>query len=452
MTDESFDNLSEQIEHFVDTGEVEELRSLLQRLHPSDIADLFPRLGHLEQNFIWDLLPDAVSPEVLAEMDEPVKEKLLESLSEPEIGRLVDVMESDDAADVVGALDEDRVHKVLSTLDLDARQEMRRLLAYDKDTAGGIMALEVASVLETDKVSQAIHKIRELIEKESVKDIFNVFIVSAEGVLLGELNLRQLILAQADTPVRELMNPEIISVPTSMDQEEVAAIVRKYDLVSVPVVDEYRRLVGRITVDDVVDVLTEEAEEDLSIIAGTGGEEPGERSALKTSRERLPWLLTGLGGGMISALVLHYFQVSLEQLIALAFFVPVITAMGGNTGIQSSSIVVRGLATGEISLGDLLPRIWKELRVALLNGLVLGTVLGTIVIFWLNELELGILIGAILLLNISIATLLGASVPIILKRIGADPALSMGPFVTTANDIIGLLIYLGLTASFLSLQ
>jgi magnesium transporter len=437
-----------QIEDLVEAGEVEELQQLLSSLHPSDIADIFPRLGRLEQNFVWDLLPEQLSPEVLVELDEHIQEKLLKKLPEGEIGRLLDELESDDAADVVGALDEEKAQKVLSTLDLESRREMRRLLAYEEDTAGGIMALEVAAVLETDTVDQAIQKIRDLHEKEGIEDIYTVYVTSQDGVLKGAVSLRQLILARPQTRISDIMESDIISVSTDTDQEEVAALVRKYDLVSLPVVDSSHRLMGRITVDDVMDVIAEEAEEDLSIIAGTGDEEPGDRSALRTTRERLPWLLTGLFGGLISATVLHHFQASLVEMIALAFFVPVITAMGGNTGIQSSSIVVRGLATGEITLRDLVPRLWKELRVALLNGVILGAVLGSIVAVWLQEPRLGVLIGCILLLNIIIASLLGATVPILLKRIGVDPALSMGPFVTTANDIIGLLIYLSLTALF----
>lgn len=444
MTDENLNVLKKRIAELVERGEVEELQFTLSDLHPSDIADLFPRLGRLEQNFVWDLLPQEKLPEVLIELDEPAQEKLLDSLSEGEIGKLVDVLDSDDAADVVGALDDKKAQKVLETLDDESRKEVRRLLSYEEDTAGGIMALEVASVLETSTVQQAIQELRDLVETEGIEDIYNVYVISKNGTLRGALNLRQFILAPADTPVAKLMNSNIISVPTSMDQEEVAAIVRKYDLVSVPVVDEQGKLVGRITHDDVVDILAEEAEEDLSIIAGTGDEEPGDRSSFKVFRERMPWLLTALFGGLVAATVMHYFEATLVQVIALAFFVPVITAMGGNTAIQSASIVVRGLATGEILMRDLAHRVFKEMRVALLNGIVLGAILGGIVTFWLSELQLGLLIGSILLINIIIATLLGASVPIIMKRIGIDPALAMGPFVTTANDIIGLLIYLGL--------
>jgi magnesium transporter len=444
MSDEKLTEIRQKIEQLVHDGKVEELQELLVHLHPSDIADLFPRLGRMEQNFVWDLLPDEMTPDVLIELDEPVQEELLDALSEGEIGRLVDELDSDDAADVVGTLDEEKAQKVLDELDLESRRDVRRLLTYEEDTAGGIMALEVAAILETSSVQQAVQELRDLVENEGVEDIYNVYVVSSDGILRGVLNLRQFILAPPDTPVRELMDEEAISVPTSLDQEEVAAIFRKYDLVSLPVVDEYDRLVGRITVDDIVDVLAEEAEEDLSIIAGTRDEEPSERSTVKIFRERFPWLLTGLFGGLVAATVMHYFRATLLQVIALAFFVPVITAMGGSTAIQSSSIVVRGLATGEIELRDLVPRIFKEIRVALLNGLILGLILGSIVTFWLSQFKLGILIGGILLINICIASLLGASVPIFMKRVGIDPALAMGPFVTTAIDVLGLLIYLGL--------
>jgi len=395
-------------------------------------------------------LTDEVSSEVLVELEEPAQEELLDQLSEGEIGRLVDELESDDAADVIGTLDDDKAQKVLETLDDESRRDMHRLLDYDEETAGGIMALEVAAVKETDNVRQAVNELRDLVENEGVEDIYNVYIISEDGILRGALNLRQFILAPPDTPVSELMEGDIVSVPTSMDQEEVAVIVRKYDLVSLPVVDDYNRLVGRITIDDIVDVLAEEAEEDISIIAGTRDEEPGERSTFKVFRERFPWLLTGLAGGLVAATIMNYFEATLVQIIALAFFVPVIMAMGGSTAVPSSSIVVRGLATGEIEIRDLIPRIYREIRVALLNGAVLGIILALIVSFWLSEVQLGFLIGIILLLNICIASLLGASVPIIMKKMGIDPALAMGPFVTTMNDIIGLLLYLGLAMLFLT--
>ena len=449
MTEEGLNQLRRRISEMVENGEVDQLQAMLSKLHPSDIAHLFPRLGRLEQNFVWDLLPEELSPDVLVELHEPVQEQLLDTLSEGEIGRIVDELDSDDAADVVGALDDEKAQKVLETLDLESRRDVRRLLTYDEETAGGIMALEVASVKETETVGQAIKTLRDLGEKEGIEDIYNIYVVSEEGLLRGWLNLAQLILAHPETPVRELMNPDVISVPTSMDQEEVAAIVRKYDLVSLPVVDDFGRLVGRITVDDVVDVLAEEAEEDISIIAGTGDEDPSERSAFKVFRERIPWLLTAMVGGLVSATVMQHFEATLLHIIALAFFVPVITAMGGNTGVQSSSIVVRGLATGEIRIRDLIPRVFKEVRVALLNGIVLGVVLGLIVSIWLGQPQLGLFIGLILMLNIGIASILGVSVPILLKKLGVDPALAMGPFVTTANDIIGLMIYLGMAMVFL---
>jgi len=449
MTDESLTDLRRRIEKLVENGEIEELQEILSKLHPSDIADLFPRLGRLEQNFIWDLVPDEVSHDVLVELDDPAQEQLLDQLTEGEIGHLVQGLESDDAADVIGSLDDDKAQKVLDAMDRDSRREVRQLLAYDEETAGGIMALEVASVKETDTVRTAVDRLRELVEKEGVEDIYNVYITAEDGKLCGALNLRQFILAPPDTPVSKLMDTDIISVKTAMDQEEVANIVRKYDLVSVPVVDDFDRLVGRITVDDIVDVLTEEAEEDISIIAGTREEEPSEQSTFKVFWHRFPWLFTGLVGGIISANVLHHFEASLTQMIALAFFVPVITAMGGNTSIQSASIVVRGLATGEIELRDFLPRIFREIRITLLSGFSLSVILGTIVALWLGETKLGLLIGSILIINMCIASIFGTTVPIVMKRLGIDPALAMGPFVTTAQDIIGLFIYLSFAVYFL---
>ena len=288
MSDESSKELENRIESLVEEGNVEELQDLLNSMHPSDIADLFPRLGRLEQNFVWDLLPDEVSSDVLIELEEPAQEELLDTLSEGEIVRLVDELESDDAADVIGTLDDEKAQKVLNTMDLESRIEVRRLLDYDEETAGGIMALEVASVNDNYTVRQAVDKLRDLVENEGVEDIYNVYIVNSDGKLQGLLNLRQFILAPPETTVSELMEDNIVCVPTSMDQEEVASIFRKYDLVSLPVVDDFGRLAGRITVDDIVDVIAEEAEEDLAIIAGTRDEEPSDRSTFKVFRERIP--------------------------------------------------------------------------------------------------------------------------------------------------------------------
>ncbi|MBU0519557.1 magnesium transporter [bacterium] len=443
MTDESLTDLRRRIEKLVENGAVEELQETLTKLHPSDIADLFPRLERLEQNFVWDLIPDEISHDVLVELDDPAQEQLLDHLTEGEIGQLVEELDSDDAADVIGALDEDKARKVLDSMDHESQREVRQLLTYDEETAGGIMALEVASVKESDTVRDAVERLRDLVENEGIEDIYNVYIIAEDGRLCGALNLRQFILAPPETSVSKLMDTDIISVTTAMDQEEVANLFRKYDLVSVPVVDDFGRLAGRITVDDIVDVLAEEAEEDLSIIAGTRDEEPTEQATLKVFWQRFPWLLVALVGGIVAASVIHHFEATLMKIIALAFFVPVITAMGGSTAMQASSIVVRGLATGEIEMRDLLPRIFREIRVGLLNGLVLGIVLGVIVALWLQQVNLGLLLGFTLLLNICFASLLGAAVPIMMKRIGIDPALAMGPFVTSAIDVIGLLIYLG---------
>ncbi len=248
------------------------------------------------------------------------------------------------------------------------------------------------------------------------------------------------------------MNSEIIAVNAMADQEEVVQLVKRYDLVNIPVVDDRNRLVGRITHDDIIDVMEEEADEDMSLMAGVIDQEITEESPLRVSRARLPWLIAALFGGVFAALVINQFEASLEKMIALSFFFPVIMAMGGNTGTQAATVVVRGLATGDISLVNIGKRLWMELRVAFINGLVCGLLLGLIVGLWLGDYQLGTIVTLALVLIIVISGLIGAAVPLALKRHGVDPALAAGPFVTTSNDILSLLIYLGLVTLFLRLS
>jgi len=245
------------------------------------------------------------------------------------------------------------------------------------------------------------------------------------------------------------MNPEVISVNAKTDQEEVVHLVRKYDLVSIPVVDDFHRLVGRITHDDIIDVIEDEVDEDFSLMAGVIDQEITEESSIKISRARLPWLVAALFGGVFAAIVINQFAASLEEVIALTFFFPVIMAMGGNTGIQASTVVVRGLATGDISLVNTGKRLWMEMRVALINGIICGLILGLIVGFWLDDYRLGSIITVALILIILFSGLIGSAVPLALKKLNIDPALAAGPFVTTSNDILSLFIYLGLVTIFL---
>jgi len=269
------------------------------------------------------------------------------------------------------------------------------------------------------------------------------------GRLVGVISLKDLVLEPSDRIISEIMNPEVISVDGHTDQEEVVGLVKKYDLVNIPVVNEHNRLVGRITHDNIIDVIEEEADEDISLMAGVIDQEIAEESTLRISKARLPWLILGLFGGIIAAMVIKQFESSLEKIIALSFFFPVIMAMGGNTGTQAATVVVRGLATGDISLMNIGKRLWMEMRVALINGIICGIILGLISGFWLSDYRLGFIVSLSLVLIVINSGVIGSAVPLALKRLSIDPALATGPFVTTSNDILSLLIYLGLVTVFL---
>ena len=309
------------------------------------------------------------------------------------------------------------------------------------------MALEFVAVRSGSTIQEAIETIRD--KREEVENLYYLYVIDEFERLVGMISLRDLLLEPPESKVRQIMNPEVISVDVNKDQEEVAHLVTKYDLVSIPVVDEHRRLVGRITHDDIIDVIEEEVDEDMTLMAGVIRQEIAEESTLKISRARLPWLIAGLGGGIIAAVVINQFESSLETLLALSFFFPVIMAMGGNTGTQAATVAVRGLATGDISLVNMGKRLWMEMRVAMVNGFICGILLGGIVGFWLSDYGLGAVVAFSLMLIVLNSGFIGAAVPLVLKRWHIDPALATGPFVTTSNDILSLLIYLGLVTLFL---
>ncbi len=261
--------------------------------------------------------------------------------------------------------------------------------------------------------------------------------------------MKDLLLEPIDTKIQDIMNSDVISVDADIDQEEVARIIKQYDLTHVPVVNGQHKLIGRITNDDIIDVIEEEASEDISLMAGVLDQEIAEESALKISRARLPWLLLGLFGGLISAIVINHFHGSLEKILALSFFIPVIMAMGGNTGTQAATVVIRGLATGDISIVHTGKRLLTELWVALINGILCGILLGLVVAFWLSDPKLGLGVGVSLITVILFSGSFGAFVPFLLRKFNIDPALAAGPFITTSNDILGLLIYLSIITRFL---
>ena len=441
--------LIDEVKGLIEQKKFDALKKLVEEMRPADVADLIEHLGAGERIIIFQLLEPEAAGDVLVEIEPPVQERILRDLDNKAISDIVAEMDSDDAADLVGDLPADRAKEVIDTVDDHISEELEKLLPFPEDTAGGIMALEFLAVKSDVTVGDAIKTIRE--KGRDIENLYYIWVTDDFQRLVGVISLKDLVVESEDRKVSDIMNPDVISVGVDTDQEEVAHLVRRYDLVNIPVVDDYFRLVGRITHDDIMDVIEEENDEDMSLMAGVIDQEITEESTIKISRARLPWLITALFGGVLAAVIINQFEASIKAMIALSFFFPVVMAMGGNTGTQAATIVVRGLATGDIGLVNIGKRLWMELRVALINGIICGGILGLIVGFWVEDYRLGLIVNAALFLIIVISGLIGTAVPLALKRLNVDPALAAGPFVTTSNDILSLLIYLGLTTFFLRL-
>ncbi|WP_051185205.1 magnesium transporter [Desulfatiglans anilini] len=440
-------NLVDRVEHFIRVEDEDSLLKLIDEMRPADAADLIEHLDPEERLFIFKLLEPQDAGEVLIEMESPAQDLLLRDLDDQTISEIVQELDSDDAADLVGDLPEDRARNILEALENDVSDELAKLLPYPEDSAGGIMALEFIAVRAGFTVQDAIDSIRQ--RREEVENVYFIWVVDDFDRLVGVVSLKDLVLEPPDRKISDIMNTEVISVHVRTDQEEVARLVTKYDLVSIPVVDDYHRLVGRITHDDIIDVIEDEVDEDIARMAGVMPQEIAEESSLKISRARLPWLIAGVFGGILAAAVIHQFETSLERIIALSFFFPVIMAMGGNTGTQAATVVVRGLATGDITMFAIHRRLLMELRVALINGIICGALVGSIVAVWLADMQLGTVVALAACLIVLNSAFIGSAVPFALKKFNIDPALATGPFVTTSNDILGLLIYLGLVSLYL---
>jgi magnesium transporter len=448
MTDQVLDEkMIEEVKTSINEKDAGFLKDLIDQMRPADLADLIEHLDPEERLFVFEMLEPEGAGDVLVEIEDPVQESIISDLDNRVITEIVQELDSDDAVDLLGDLPEYRAKQIISTLKHDVSEDLEKLLPYREDTAGGIMAIEYVAVKENSTVQEAIKTIRE--KREEVENLYYLWVVNDYEKLVGVISLKDLVLEAPDSKISNIMNPEVISVDVNRDQEEVANLVKKYDLVAIPVVDENNRLVGRITHDDIIDVIEEEVDEDISMMAGVINQEIWEESTIKISRARLPWLIAALFGGILAAIVIDQFENSLQNIIALAFFFPVIMAMGGNTGTQASTVAVRGLATGDIGIVNTGKRLWTETRVALFNGVICGILLGLIVGTWLSDYTLGSIVGLSLILIVLISGFIGAAVPLILKRLNIDPALATGPFVTTSNDIISLLIYLGLVTLFL---
>ena len=447
MAETDHKTLRDNVRNLIEEKAYPDLERLIGELHEADLADLLEHLEEDERLTVFRILTPERAGEVLIEISPPMQESLTHELDDQTLSQILNELDSDDATDIFSHLPPERAENIIGLVQPAVAEELQKLVGYETDTAGGIMALEFVSVNANSTIQEAIQNIRK--KREEVENLYYVWVVDDSGKLAGVVSIKDLVLEPRDRKIKDIMNPDVISIDVNTDQEEVARIVKQYDLTHIPVVNGQHKLIGRITHDDIIDVIEEEANEDISLMGGVIDQEIAEESALKISRARLPWLLLGLFGGLLSALVIKNFQGSIEKMFALSFFIPVIMAMGGNTGTQAATVVIRGLATGDISIVRTGKRLLTELRVALINGILCGILLGCVVAFWLSDPHLGIGVGVSLITVILFSGSFGAFVPFVLKKLDIDPALAAGPFITTSNDILGLLIYLSIITQFL---
>lgn len=432
------DEIIENVERLIDSKQDKDLQLYLHEFHFADIAEILDELNLDEAIYVIKLLDSDMTSDILMELDEDIREKVLKNLSDKEIAEEIEELDTDDAADMISELPEERQEEVISKIeDEEHKAEIEELLTYDEDTAGGLMAKELVKVYETWTVAGCMRRIRG--QAEDVTRVHSIYVVDKEEKLIGRLSLKDLIVAKNEQKIAEISNSNVDYVNVHDDVEDVAKIMQKYDLEAIPVVDETHTLVGRITIDDIVDVIKEEAEKDYQLAAGITQDVEADDSIFELTRARLPWLFLGLIGGIGAFLIMEGFQESFKEYAVLFFFTPLIAAMAGNVGVQSSAIIVQGLANDDVK-GSINNRLIKEMLLAALNGVILALFLFLFV--WLTkDQNTALAISVSLVIVIIVAGLIGTFVPLFLDKRGIDPAIATGPFITTSNDIFGILIY-----------
>lgn len=416
------------------------LKEQLKELYAVDIAIILNRLDLEESIYIYDQIDPDLTADVLLEMEDEKREALLATFSTKEIAEQLDNMESDDAADVINELPENIQDEVLSHIeDIDQASDIADLMSFEEGTAGSLMAKELVSVYAYETVSACIDEIR--LQAESTDVMYAIYVVDEHEKLIGMLSLKKLIISHPLARVEEIFDADVISVKTSASSEEVAELIQKYDLVVLPVIDQLGRLVGRITIDDVVDVMREEAEKDIQLMSGITDDVDSNDSLWRLSRARIPWLLVGMCGGIVGSRIIGSYEDQIQLRPEMAFFIPLIGAMGGNVGVQSSAIIVQGLANNTLIADRIAPKLLKELGVGLINGLICSSLILGYNLLISESWALAATVSVALITVILCASFLGTFVPLMMNRFKVNPALATGPFVTTLNDIIGISIY-----------
>jgi magnesium transporter len=420
------------------------LKNILADIYPADIALILNNLDDGESLELVKLLDDETAAEVLMELADHKRDFILEHLSTGEISHIVSEMDSDDATDIIGDLDRDKAVDVLNKMEAEDSTEVKELLNYDENSAGGIMQKEFVTVKAADSVNRAVEIIRE--EAPDNEHLYHVWVTDEMGRLAGIVSLKKIIVA-LDTPamvMADLMSDEVISVDVDTDQEEVAAVMRKYDLVSVPVIDENERVVGKISFDDIAEIMEEEFSEDVARFVGSDAEELASKSPMQVAWLRLPWVLITLGIQFFAGVVINYYDETLAKVLLLTSFMPIISAISGNTGLQASAMTVRALATGGISLNRWAEPIRRSLMISLVIGSICGVIIGVIGALWYGKLMFGLVVGVSMCVSINISALVGTTTPLLSKRIGFDPAITVGPFETAFQDVVGITVFLTL--------
>ena len=433
------EELISEIEQLIETRQDGALKALMEEVHYADVAEIINELNEDDATYLIKLLESEKTSDVLTELDEDVREAILGNLSSKEIAGELEELDTDDAADIIAELPKEIVQEVINEItDRDHARHIVDLLRYDENSAGGLMAKELVKVNENWSVLTCVKEMRN--QAENVTRVHSIYVVDDEGILKGRLSLKDLLTASTRSPIRDVYIAKVDSVNVNEKPEEVAKIMSKYDLEAIPVVDEIGRLVGRITIDDIVDVIREEADKDYQMAAGISQDVEADDSIWELTRARLPWLFLGLLGGLGAAAIMGGFEEMISKHAILFFFTPLIAAMAGNVGVQSSAIIVQGLANNDLR-GSIGNRLVKEMMLATLNGLILAAVLLVFTWAWKGNFPTALAISISLITVIVVAGIIGTFIPLFLHKRGVDPAIATGPFITTSNDIFGILIY-----------
>lgn len=442
--------LVETIKRLLRRGATSHLRKIVNKTHAADMSGVFHSLSLSHQKNLFNMIEDVEQKGALfSELDEDISLEFIKDMDFDEIVEILERMPTDDAADLVGKMPEEMSGAILEKMTKEGSEEVEVLLRYDDDTAGGIMIPNFIALKENTSAREAIESLQK--EHQDVEMPFYLYILDEYGKLVGVSSLRQLVVVPPETSLKDFMTTDVYSVHTHMDQEEVAKIVARYDILAVPVVDDTNRLVGIVTVDDVIDIFRLEATEDILKMAGAGGEFIETKSVLRSTRIRLPWLFASCIGGIVAFYIIGKFEGSLTKFAYLAAFIPVIMGMGGNVGTQSSTIVVRGLATGRLHLRDFKSVVLKELAIGLILGMVYGMIIAVVAQVRYATGAFALAVGLAVLSSMSVAALIGSLMPMVFARINIDPAVATGPFVTTAIDIISVFFYFEIATTLLGI-